>query len=281
MTPDTTQERQNNTTQLLLSVKQRTNNLSITEASFWESPIHKETHQAKIKEGWGLGSWPSTGAWGAKFLMWHLHTLSGTKGSQDDRGKISLQVFPCCRHRLWHEDQSRDHCRKSLCWIQELLPKPRNSALTSSLNLLKTLRFCVQEEWQVLPSASSHMKHLWVCIKMYELEFRETLGKQEPFPSLSASQEWSSWQVPSIVWAQKNVAEISPAQNANIVLGTAGSTASCWPPTHPLGSGMSVMLHPKLCRFLLPGWDKHSRQASSASLELQLLTAELTKSHFS
>lgn len=212
--------------------------------------------------------------------MWHLHTLAGIKGSQDARGKISLQVFPCCRHRL--DMRTKAGTGENLsAGFQIFLSNPRNSALTSSLNLPKTLRFCVQEEWQVLPSASSHMKHLWVCIKMYELEFRETLGNQEPFPNPSASQEWSSWEVPSIVWAQKNVAEISPAQNANRILGTAGSTASCWPLTHPLGSGMSVLLQPKLCRFLLSVWDKHSREASSASLELQLLTAELTKSQFS
>lgn len=184
--------------------------------------------------------------------------------------------------QMWHEGQSMDHWRKLLWWIQKLFAQSKQISIDLQPWIsLKLWDNCIQEEWQVLPSASSHMKHLWVCIKMHELEFRETLGNQEPFPNLSASLEWTIWQVPSIVWAQKNVAEISLLENANTVLGTADSRASCWHLTHPLGLGMSLMLHPRLCRFCCLVGDKHSRQASSASLELQLLTAEQRKGHFS
>lgn len=232
--------------------------------------MYREIHQAKIKTR--PGGWAADQAQVPQCQVPDVtpaHTSRCVRGKNQPPGIAMLHTQAV----TWGPNPGP---LEKIWWIQKLFAQSKQISIDLQPRIsLKLWDNCVQEEWQVLPSASNHMQHLWVCIKMHELEFRETPGNQEPFPNLSAPQEWTIWQIPSIVWAQGNVAEVSLPQNANTILGTAESTASCWHLTHPLGSGIDAASQTLQISASCLGMD-----TPDTSLELQLLTAEQTKSHF-
>lgn len=118
----------------LLSAKQRTINLS----SNWspvlgKSHVQRNSSSQDQKEGWRLGSWPSTGAMGARFLMWHLHTLS--EGKSASRYFHTADTGCDMRTKAWTTGENLSDGSKTFCPIQATQHWP------SPLNLLKNLRW--------------------------------------------------------------------------------------------------------------------------------------------
>lgn len=128
--------------------------------------------------------------------------LSYNKQPRRLREHQPLKVFPSCKYRLSDKDQKVFCWRQPHRWVENLLQRVCQIQVTHNLALIPAIFLRIQDDWikeelQVLPSASSCMKYLWVYIKIYELEFKQTRAKEQPFPDLSAPQGWAIWQVHS------------------------------------------------------------------------------------